>query len=192
MRLLERLHEFLPLLGMPGLFLLAFVDSAAIPIAGGPEAATLLLSLQHPERLWMVAAAATIGSLLGCFVLYRIGRAGGELALGRFSEARRLWIRRKLDSHAFWTVLVSELVPPPFPNKLVTLAAGVFHMRLGEFSVGVLLGRSIRYGLTAYLGAQLGRQTVAADVANSPLILLAIAGAILLACAVHRFLRKPA
>ncbi len=192
MQLLERLNNFLPFLGIPGLFVLTLVDSAAVPIAGGPDAAVLLLAWQHSDRIWLIVTAAVAGSMLGCLLLYRIGRAGGELALARFSEDRQAWIRKKMKSHAFWTVLASELVPPPFPTKPVIVAAGVFHIPVDKFSFGVLIGRTIRYLAAACLGATLGEHAGAVISERTPLILLAIAAAVLLIFLLNRLRRKTA
>jgi membrane protein YqaA with SNARE-associated domain len=79
-RILARLKEYLLLFGIPGLFVISLLDSAAVPMAGGPDGVLLLLSWQKPTQIpWLVLAAAT-GSTLGCLILYRIGRAGGKLA----------------------------------------------------------------------------------------------------------------
>lgn len=91
-----RVKQYLLVFGIPGLFLIALLDSAAVPIAGGPDAVLLLLSWRRPGMVWLIATAATIGSTLGCLILYRIGAAGGELALARFSESRRVWVRARL------------------------------------------------------------------------------------------------
>jgi membrane protein YqaA with SNARE-associated domain len=189
-RLLERWNEFLLVLGIPGLFILALVDSAAIPIAGGPDAIVLLLAWQRPDHIWLIVASAVAGSTLGCLVLYRIGRAGGELALARFSQARQAWIREKLHSHAFWTILISELIPPPFPTKPVILAAGVFQMPVDRFSIGILIGRSIRYLTGAYLGAHFGQQASSIIGTRFTFILLATAAAVLLVVVICRLRRK--
>ncbi len=190
MRFIEKLNEFVLVLGIPGLFLLALLDSAALPIAGGPEAVVVILAWQRPGHVWLIVAAAVVGSTLGSLLLYRIGRAGGELALTRLSKARRSWIREKLERHSFWTILFAELVPPPIPIKPVIVAAGVFHMPLDQLSIGILVGRSIRYMAAAYLGAHLGKQAASVMTAQFPFILLSIGVLILLLLAVRRLLRK--
>lgn len=192
MRFLDMLNRLLLILGIPGLFLIALLDSAVIPMAGGPDAVVLLLAWQRPDLLWLIAVAAAVGSTLGCLVLYRIGHAGGELALARFSEARQLWVRQKLDHHAFWTILVAVVVPPPFPEKPIVLAAGAFHMRLDKFSTGVLAGRLIRYMSGAYLGAHFGKHAATVLRERSPLIILVIVAAMLLTLVFRQLRRRLA
>jgi len=189
---LDRLNRYLIFLGIPGLFLIALLDSAAVPMAGGPDAAVMLLSWRNPDLLWVIAAAAAVGSTLGCIVLYRIGRAGGEMALARFSEARRSWVREKLDRNAFWAVFAAVMIPPPFPTKPLILASGVFRMRLDRFLIGVLSGRLIRYGMEAYLGAHFGQHAAAVLKARSPMILLGFVAAVLLFLLVRQLRRRSA
>src|SRR3954447_24510476 len=75
-------------LGAPGLFLVALLDSSILSL---PEIADLLvvwMVVQHRERLVLYAASATVGSVVGCLVLYFIGRKGGAaLVRKRFHSA---------------------------------------------------------------------------------------------------------
>jgi membrane protein YqaA with SNARE-associated domain len=161
LKFFARLREYLTVLGIPGLLLISFLDSAAVPMAGGPDGLLLLLAWQRPELAWLITITASVGSLLGCLVLYRIGRVGGEVALARFGEKRRAWVKDRIDRHAFLAVLASVCAPPPFPTKLVILAAGAFRMSMAPFMLGVLAGRLFRYGLEAYLAATYGDQAAA-------------------------------
>jgi membrane protein YqaA with SNARE-associated domain len=160
--LLERLNKYLLLLGIPGLLVITFLDSAAVPMMGGPDALVILLAWKRPMQVLPIILAATIGSTLGCLVLYRIARAGGEMALSRFSAERRAWMKQKLDRNTFVSVAVGVAIPPPFPTKFVILAAGAFRVSQMRFANGVVVGRLVRYTALAFLGAQFGDK--AADV----------------------------
>ena len=180
MEFLARLKEYLTVLGVPGLLLIAFLDSAAVPMAGGPDGLLLLLAWQRPELAWLMTLAASVGSLFGCLVLYRLGRAGGELALARFGQKRREWVKDKIDRHAFLAVLASVCAPPPFPTKPVILAAGAFRMRMAPFVTGVLAGRLFRYGFEAYLAARYGDQAAEILVRRYPQVALTIVAVIVI------------
>jgi membrane protein YqaA with SNARE-associated domain len=188
--LLQRLNKYLLLWGVPGLLAIAFLDSAAVPMMGGPDAVVLLLAWQRPMQIMLIILAAAIGSTLGSLVLYRVGRASGEMALARFSEDKRAWVKQKLDRNAFGAVLVAVAAPPPFPTKLVILAAGAFRVPISKFVNGVLAGRLLRYSVLAYLGARFGDQ--AADVLKQhyPTFGLLLLAAILL-CVLFRYFRGP-
>jgi membrane protein YqaA with SNARE-associated domain len=189
LKYLARLKEYLTVLGIPGLLLIAFLDSAAVPMAGGPDGLLLLLAWQRPELAWLITIVASVGSLLGCVVLYRIGRAGGEVALARFGEKRRAWVKDKIDRHAFLAVLAAVCAPPPFPTKLVILAAGAFRMAMTPFVLGVLTGRLFRYGLEAYLAATYGDQAAAILKHRYPQVALGLI-ALIAAVVLVRWIRR--
>jgi membrane protein YqaA with SNARE-associated domain len=185
--LLERLNKYLLLWGIPGLLAIAFFDSAAVPMMGGPDLVVLLLAWQRPMQSLLIVLAAAIGSTLGCLVLYRVGRAGGELALSRFSPERRAWAKEKLDRNVFMAVAAGVAAPPPFPTKFVILAAGAFRVRQVSFANGVLVGRLVRYSVLAYLGARYGDQAANVFKGQSPYLWLALLAAVILIAAWRYF-----
>ena len=179
--MLNRLNSFLLVMGVPGLLAISFLDSAAIPLAGGPDAMILLLAWKNPALTYMMVLAATIGSTLGCLVLYGIGYKGGERALSRFGPDRTAWVERKMRTHGLWAILVSVLAPPPFPTKLVILAAGVLRTGRLRFSAGVFAGRLMRYSLIGYLAARFGDRAAQIIKRQYPsLSLILIAGVFLI------------
>ena len=60
---LGRFSEYLQTFGPAGLFAIALLDSALIPLPGGPDAVMLLLSAQSPARMPLYALGATAGAL---------------------------------------------------------------------------------------------------------------------------------
>jgi membrane protein YqaA with SNARE-associated domain len=165
-------------LGLLGLFLIAFVDSAGIPTAGGPDMVLLLLVVhgQGPGELAQLLPAVVIGSTLGCLAMYYFGRRGGARLLERFAAERRVSIKEKIDRYGLWTILVAVLGPPPYPTKIFVLSAGVFKMGLGPFLSGVLLGRVLRYGAVGYLALRFGERAKELLVTHYPVVFLALAG----------------
>jgi membrane protein YqaA with SNARE-associated domain len=179
-RYLERLGEYLLALSIPGLFAIALLDSAAIPLVGGPDGMVMLLAWQRPDRLLWIVLAASLGSALGCLILYRIGRAGGEMVLARISPRRKKWVKHKVETNAFWAVFLGVIVPPPFPTKPIILAAGVFHTPQISFFLAALTGRTARYFAMAYMGSRFGDQAAEIIKRHYSLILLMLAGLIVL------------
>lgn len=180
MRFLSRLNKYLLIMGIPGLFAISFLDSAAVPLAGGPDAVILLLAWRRPALTFFIALAATVGSTLGCLVLYGIGQKGGEKALARFNPEKAARIERKMQEHGIWAVIAAVLAPPPFPTKIVVLAAGVLQIGKGRFAAGVFAGRLVRYMLVAYLGAQFGDGAAQVLKDHYPAVSLFLIGGILL------------
>lgn len=167
-------------LGIPGLFAIALLDSAAVPIVGGAEGLTMLLAWKNPSYLPGIVLAGALGATLGALVFYRIGRAGGALALSRLDPARREWVNRQVTQHAFWALLVCVVMPPPFPTKPLMLAAGVAGTPLTVFLPAVFAGRLVRYAILGYLGYRFGDRAAEAVSTYYPQMLLALAGLLLL------------
>ncbi len=185
--MLQRLSQYLLLWGLPGLLAISFLDSAAVPIIGGPDAAVLLLAWRRPMQAVLIILAAALGSTLGSLVLYRVGRAGGEMALARFSADKIDRVKQRLDRNAFGAVMAAMAAPPPFPTKLVVVAAGAFRIRQGSVVNGVLAGRLLRYSVLAYIGARFGDN--AADVIRDhyPLFALLVLASLILFVLLRRF-----
>jgi membrane protein YqaA with SNARE-associated domain len=171
--MLGRLRDLLLTFGVPGLLLIAFADSAGVPMAGGPDAVVLLLSWQTPARIHWILLAATAGSTLGCLVLQQIGRKGGEVALARFGPAVRERVVTAVRRNGVMAVLLAVLAPPPFPTKLAILAAGVVQMKRGPFAATVFAGRLVRYGGEGLLAVRFGDR--AAEVLRDQYPLIAVA-----------------
>lgn len=147
-------------LGMPGLFLIALLDSAGVPLPGGVDLVLMLLAWQQPSRFILFALTASVGSTLGCLVLYRVGRTGGEMALRRLDPAKRRWVTEKVLANDILAMMVAVLAPPPLPTKVFMLVAGFVGMPWHRFVAAVFAGRMIRFGGEAYLAVRLGDQAV--------------------------------
>ncbi len=180
MGFLANLNKYLLVMGIPGLLVISLLDSAAIPLAGGPDAVIMLLSWQRPALTWLVVLSATIGSTLGCLILYGIGRKGGEKALSRVKPEKVEWINNKMRDYGIWAVIAAVMAPPPFPTKPVILAAGVLGTRKLPFLSGVFAGRLVRYSLLGYLGATFGDESAQILKSHYPTIALLLLGGILL------------
>ncbi len=189
MRFFNRLGEYLAIMGIPGLLAISFLDSAAVPLAGGPDALILLLAWHRPAMTFLIVIAATVGSTLGCLVLYGIGRKGGEKALSRFNPDKCARIEQKMQEHGIWAIVAAVIAPPPFPTKLVILAAGVLRTGKTRVAAGAFAGRLVRYGILGYLAARFGDQAAQMIKDHYPLLSLLLIGGILLALLI-RSLKK--
>lgn len=188
--MLKSLNGFLLLMGIPGLLVISFLDSAAVPLAGGPDALILLLAWKRPAVTYLIVLAATIGSTLGCMILYGIGKKGGEKALSRFNPEKITWVEQKMQKHGLWAIIASVLAPPPFPTKLVILAAGVLKTGQVRLAAGVFIGRLIRYSMMGYLAAHFGDQAAEILKKQYPAISLIIIGCILLVILLRTLKRR--
>ena len=149
-------------MGAPGIFLVAFLDSSILSL---PEIADLLviyMVTKRPSLFLLYVGSATIGSLLGCLLLYFIGKKGGAaLVHKRFDSAA---VGRTLDAfrrHGIMAVLVPSVLPPPMPFKPFVLLAGVADISATRFAVAILIGRGARYTFEGLLALWYGEKALA-------------------------------
>jgi membrane protein YqaA with SNARE-associated domain len=155
-----KLGHVLALYGGVGLFAMSFLDSSFVPFPGINDLALIVLAGQHPARAPFYAFMSTVGSLLGCYVVYGIARSGGRLAGGKSSSTKGS-ARRWLERNDLVAMLVMCLLPPPAPLKIFVITAGALRMNALNFGVALLLGRSLRFAAEAWLGARYGAQAEA-------------------------------
>lgn len=145
-------------LGGPGLIALGLVDNSVIPLPGGMDAATILLAAAHREPWWYYAMMATVGSLIGGYLTYRLGVKGGEETLHRkFSKRRADQVSRIFQRFGFWSIAGNAVIPPPMPIVPILIAAGALQYPRNKFLCALAAGRGARYLLLAYLGHIYGR-----------------------------------
>jgi len=149
----------LKLLGIWGVFVIAFADSALL---GMPvDAIVAAYVYQDRKRLLFYIVMASLGSALGSIPLYVIGYLGGEKVLRRrISEGRFQKIHRSFDRHEFWALMFPGMLPPPTPFKIFVLGAAVFEMRFSHFLAAIFLGRFVRFLLLSVLVLWFGPQIV--------------------------------
>lgn len=155
---LVRLSDYFIALGPFGLFAVALLDSALVPLPSSADALMLLLSTAHPRLMPLYAFLATAGSAIGCVILYYISRRAGRRALNRFSEAKQKRVKELIDRYDVLAVLVASLLPPPFPFKLFVITAGVFRFSVLRFTVAIVAGRAFRFLLEGYFAVRFGSQ----------------------------------
>lgn len=134
-------------LGGFGVLCLAIADSSFLSL---PEGNDLLIVILSTGKSWgnmaYYAGMTIIGSVIGCFLLYSVGRkGGGPLLRKKFSQQRIERAERLFEKYGILTVVIPSILPPPMPFKIFVLSAGVFQMKPGEFLVAVIVGRTIRY-----------------------------------------------
>jgi membrane protein DedA with SNARE-associated domain len=139
-------------LGYIGLFLMIALENVFPPI---PSEIVLPLAgfLTGQGRMWFPGAvvAATLGSLAGALILYYAGYY--------FGEERVRWLVRKygkwamlseadidkaddwFDKHDREAVLIGRVFP--IVRSLISIPAGIRHMRLGKFLIYTAIGSAV-------------------------------------------------
>src|SRR5438094_2682948 len=129
-----------------GLMALAMCDSSFLSLPEVNDVLLMTFSSNEPEALVKFALLTTMGSVIGCALLYAVGRKGGEAFLRRSIADERLGrVQRWYQRHGILAVIIPSLLPPPTPFKIFVLSAGTFGISWPKFLTAVLIGRSIRY-----------------------------------------------
>jgi len=154
------LQNLVAMMGGGGLFVVAFFDSSVLSFPFITDALVMRLSFANPARMPYYAAMAAAGSLAGCIWLYLLAKKGGEAYFHRHAKGRAEQIKEWVDEHAFLSVFVPAILPPPLPFKIFVLAEGVFQVPLRTFILAILLGRGLRYLAEGILAVRYGDATL--------------------------------
>ena len=141
--------------GYEAVFLLMVLESACIPIPsevtmlfGGALAnATFVASVagaNHHLNFVLVGLLGTLGNLVGSWIAYGIGRAGGRPLIDRWGryvllrpheiDRAEAWFARHGQAAVFFSRLL------PVVRTFISLPAGVAEMPLGTFSAYTVAG----------------------------------------------------
>jgi membrane protein YqaA with SNARE-associated domain len=146
-------------LGIWGVFLIAFADSALLGMPVDAVVAAYVYKDRSHFLLYIVLAS--LGSAVGSIPLYLVGYLGGEKVLRkRIPEERFQKIHRSFDQHEFWALMFPGMLPPPTPFKIFVLGAAVFEMRFTHFLAAIFAGRFVRFLVLSLLTLWLGPQIV--------------------------------
>jgi len=189
---LGHVRDYLVAFGPAGLFAIALLDSALVPLPGGPDAVMIILSAQAGSYALMAfyALAATAGSVIGCVILYYISRRAGRRALEKFSAEKQARVKGWVDRYDVLSVLVASVLPPPFPFKLFVVTAGVFRLSVARFAAAVAAGRAFRFLLEGFLAVRYGEEAKDLLAKNYPAVGLGVAALLVAAFVLRGLLKK--
>jgi membrane protein YqaA with SNARE-associated domain len=154
----HNVHHWIYQLGGLGLIPLGLLDSSVVPLPGSMDVLTIVLAARD-AKLWpYYAAMATLGSVIGAFVTFRLARKGGKETLKRkLSAARGERITEIFSRWGFWSIAIASLMPPPVPMVPFVIAAGATQYSTKKFLAALTFGRAVRYTALAVLAAHYGR-----------------------------------
>jgi membrane protein DedA with SNARE-associated domain len=163
--------KFVSEAGLPGIFLLMALSSACIPIpsevvmlfAGFAVADPSQSGASHHMTMTGVILAGLLGTMVGSWVAYGVGR-GGRLELFERHGAKHKWIPthpaqieradRFFQRYGEPTVLVGRVIP--LVRAFVSLPAGIAKMPIGRFTLFSLIGTIPWVVALAFAGHALG------------------------------------
>lgn len=145
------------------MILLGLADSApffSVP-AGSVDVPVILLSAHRHEWWAYYALMATVGEVLGGYLAYRIAEKGGQETLEKkLGKPRAEKLYKEFERRGFIGLLVSSILPPPFPFTPVLMTAGVMHYPRNKFLSALTLGRAARFFSVAYFSGIYGQQMI--------------------------------
>lgn len=132
------------------LFAIAFAESSFFPIP--PDVLLIAMVVADQNKWWIHATICTVGSVTGALAGYFIGWAFYETWGKIIVQAYHLQtavdlVGQKYAENAFLTVFTAAFTPIPY--KVITIAAGLFHISIPVLIVGSVIGRAGRFFLVA-------------------------------------------
>jgi membrane protein YqaA with SNARE-associated domain len=129
-----------------GLMAIAIADSSFLSLPEVNDILLMTFSINNPDGMLKYAGLTILGSVIGCALLFSVGRKGGEAFLRKRMSGERLqkfrgWYQR----FGILAIIVPSLLPPPTPFKIFVLSAGAFGISWPKFLTAVIIGRGIRY-----------------------------------------------
>jgi len=106
---LAHLASLLAAAGGVGMFVVAFLDSVAVPLSSASDLLLIELSVKNHLLMPYYALMTTIGSVAGCMLLYYIARKGGEAYFHKHGGTRVERLHRWVTKNGFLAMLIGGL-----------------------------------------------------------------------------------
>lgn len=185
--LITALGPVLSRYGVWGLFAISFLDSSFLAFPVINDLLLIKLSSVNPHFALLYAAISTLGSILGSYLLYAITRRGKKMMVREGTQRQKTQIRGWIERNDFVSILVGSLLPPPTPFKLFPIIAASLHVDVSRFLMALVIGRGLRFGVEAWLGARYGPQAASYLKGNIGWMSLAAVIAIIAATLIYRW-----
>jgi membrane protein DedA with SNARE-associated domain len=178
-----------------GVMILAICDSSFLTV---PEGNDLLIVILSTGKSWgnmaYFVAMTVTGSVIGCMLLYLVGRRGGNPILRRrFSQQKIERAEKLFKRYGLLTVVIPSILPPPLPFKIFVLSAGVFRLNVPKFLGAIVIGRTIRYSMWGILAVLYGNEFkvyMQQNLNTIGIVLLAAFGIVLAVAIIYYFYRR--
>jgi len=134
------------------LAIVAFVESSFFPIP--PDILMIPMIIAAPTRAFVIAAVATVASVLGGMFGYFIGAvlfdSIGQPVLEFYGKGDRMVeFNQRFNDFGFWPVLIAGMTP--FPYKVITIMSGWTGLPVMTFVITSIIARGARFFLVAGL-----------------------------------------
>jgi membrane protein YqaA with SNARE-associated domain len=178
----KTLFNFFARLGLWGILILAALDSSFLvaPFGNDLLLVGLVSSNRHIGYTILCVVVASIGSILGVFIVDLIMRKAGEEGLSHFVKPNQVKkLKKNIDKHAGWALFLAALIPPPFPFTAAVITASALQTSRKKMFLTVFAGRLVRFAIEGMLAIFFGRQVL--EIMNSKVIEYLVYGVIAIA-----------
>jgi len=161
---MKRLYDWMMNMAAHGraktaLLVVAFVESSFFPIP--PDIMLIPMVLAKRSQAWLIAAVATIGSVIGGLLGYAIGfflfDAVAQPMLEFYGYLDKFQsFKDQYNDYGAWIVFIAGVTP--FPYKVITIASGATALNLQVFIIASIIARAIRFFAVAGLLYLFGEQ----------------------------------
>jgi membrane protein YqaA with SNARE-associated domain len=170
----------------PAMILIGALDSSLLSLPEVNDYLVVARCYTHPRAVLFFPMFASIGSVLGCFLLYTILSRGGRAVLHRRFRVEH--IERVEGWYARFGVLalaVPSLLPPPMPFKIFVATAGALQFPRRKFLLTIFLARSLRYYVEGTLAVFYGERVLRFSKDNGLVIISVVACLLVVGLAVY-------
>lgn len=137
----------------------AFMESSFFPIPPDP---LLIAIASASKRSWIrlaliTTAASVAGALLGYIIGIGLFESIGQGIINTYGlHEEFVIIASRYEANAFLTIFTAAFTPIPY--KLITIAAGVFHVNIIILIIASILGRGMRFTAVAWASHHFGKR----------------------------------
>lgn len=170
----------------PAMILIGALDSSLLSLPEVNDYLVVARCYTHPRTVFFFPMFASIGSVLGCLLLYTILQRGGIALLHRRFKVERVQrVERAYARFGILALAVPALLPPPLPFKIFVATAGALQFPRRRFLLTILIARSLRYYTEGILAVFYGERVLRFLKDNGLIIISAVAGVCLIGLAVY-------
>ncbi|MEA2004155.1 MAG: VTT domain-containing protein [archaeon] len=139
--------------GLSAVFFLSAIESIFFPI---PTALIITAATGLGADIATIVIVATIGSVSGAVIGYRLGKYGGRPFAEKFLKVSHIdSVERWFSKYGVLAVGIAGLTPLPY--KVFAISAGIAKMSLPPFIAVSIVSRFMQFIIFAYFGAALFR-----------------------------------
>src|SRR5437588_2085081 len=170
----------------PAMILIGALDSSLLSLPEINDYLVIARCYAHPRAVVFFPLFASIGSVLGCLLLYTILKRGGLAVLHRRFKLEHVQrVERVYASFGILALAVPALLPPPMPFKIFVATAGALQFPRRRFLLTILIARSVRYYTEGILAVYYGERVLRFLRDNGLMIVTVAGGLCLIALAIY-------